>query len=163
MINSRKNSDTTKYMYYLPIGIKGDMMHDLNNYYNYPGVRRSVPNILVHQENLVDKLSQWGEVLPSDTVPGYSQIFLETCQSRIPFSAVSRSRTEIRFPLKIYKQNLPKTWHRSNNLPSDVAYLIFWRRLFGNLSMVSHLTWWILPPTFRITVPPFLARSFAKI
>ena len=24
--------------------------------------------------------------------------------------------------------------------PSEVAYLIFWRRLFGNLSMVSHRT-----------------------
>ena len=36
--------------------------------------------------------------------------------------------------------------------PSEVAYRSRWSRLLGNLSMVSHLTWWIVPPTLRITI-----------
>ena len=43
-----------------------------------------------------------------------------------------------------------------NNSHSEVAYLSFWRRLLGNLSMVSHLTWWIVPPTLSTTTSPMV-------
>ena len=38
------------------------------------------------------------------------------------------------------------------SLPSVTANLKLWSLLLGNFSIVSHLTWWIIPPTFKMTV-----------
>ena len=39
-----------------------------------------------------------------------------------------------------------------NKLPSVIANLRQWSLLFGNFSIVSHLTWCRVPPTFSTTV-----------
>ena len=41
----------------------------------------------------------------------------------------------------------------SADLLSEVAYLSFCSLLLGNLSMVSHLTWLMVPPTLSTSVP----------
>ena len=48
-------------------------------------------------------------------------------------------------------------------LPCVVAYLSFCNLDLGNLSIVSHLTRWTVPPTLRETAPLATLRSPAAI
>ena len=125
---------------------------------NYPSEAHWGPSIPAHPENLAGKHALSGVALLSCKDQEYSQRSWESDQSRILLLRGRKNHKLTEFLLKNKSLESSEIWKCS---PSEVAYLSFWSRLFGNLSMVSHFTRWMVPPTFRITVPPARFRSFA--
>lgn len=102
------------------------------------------------------------------------------CQ--VEFSFAIQTKNVLKYPRAPIKEILTLGWtiwvaHRENftfnklqclddqensNLLSVVANLSLWSLLFGNLSIVSHLTWWIVPPTLRKTVQPKIFIWFPR-
>ena len=116
-----------------------------------PGIEHWGPSTPTLPQSPSDRRSPSGGAPPSCTGRECSRRSLEICRNRIPDWLDKRSHRGRESQLKWQFESV-EIFSIELSSHSVVAYLSLWSLLLGNLSIVSHFTWWTVPPTLRITM-----------